>query len=62
LFWNDIKINLVKCLDESLDIGKVSTSQRPGIITCIPKEGNFIFKKKLATHYPIMCRFQISIS
>jgi hypothetical protein len=45
LFWNDIKINLVKCLDESLDIGKVSTSQRPGLITCILKEGNFISNK-----------------
>jgi hypothetical protein len=45
LIWNDIKINLVKCLDENLDIGKVSTSQRPDLITCIRKEGNFIFKK-----------------
>jgi hypothetical protein len=39
LFWNDIKIPLVKCLNESLDNGKFSVSQRQGLITCIPKEG-----------------------
>ena len=38
-FWNDIKIPLVKCLNESLDNGKFSVSQRQGLITCIPKEG-----------------------
>ena len=26
-FWNDIKIPLVKCLNESLDNGKFSVSQ-----------------------------------
>lgn len=30
-FWNEIKIPLVKCLNESLDIGKFSNSQRQGI-------------------------------
>ena len=30
---------------KNLDIGKVSTSQRPGLVTCIRKEGTFIFKK-----------------
>lgn len=39
-FWNDIKIHIVKCLNESLDIGKFSTSQLQGVITCIPKEEN----------------------
>ena len=38
-FWNDIKIPLVKCLNERLDNGKFSVSQRQGLITCIPKEG-----------------------
>jgi hypothetical protein len=38
-FWNDIKIPLVKCLNESLNNGKFSVSQRQGLITCIPKEG-----------------------
>jgi hypothetical protein len=32
-FWNDIKIPLVKCLNESLDNGKFSVSQRQGLIT-----------------------------
>jgi hypothetical protein len=27
-FWNDIKIPLVKCLNESLDNGKFSVSHR----------------------------------
>ena len=39
-FWNDIKIPLVKCLNESLDNGKFSVSQCQGLIKCIPKEGN----------------------
>jgi hypothetical protein len=38
-FWNDIKIPLMKCLNESLDNGKFSVSQHQGLITCIPKEG-----------------------
>ena len=38
-FWNDIKIPLVKCLNESLDNGKLSVSQRQGLIIYIPKEG-----------------------
>jgi hypothetical protein len=37
-FWNDIKIPLVKCLNESLDNGKFSVSQHQRLITCIPKE------------------------
>jgi hypothetical protein len=54
-FWNDIKIPLVKCLNESLDNGKFSVSQRQGLITCIPKEflkckitltfNNFLFSR-----------------
>jgi hypothetical protein len=39
VFFNDIKIPLVKCLNESLDNGKFSVSQCQGLITCIPKEG-----------------------
>jgi len=30
-FWNEIKIPLVKCLNESLDIGKFCNSHRQGI-------------------------------
>jgi hypothetical protein len=61
-FWNDIKIPLVKCLNESLDNGKFSVSQRQGLITCIPKEGIFCktievlteshFGQKFLYHYP----------
>ena len=36
-FWNDIKIPLMKCLNESLDNGKFSVSQCQGLITCNPK-------------------------
>ena len=38
-FWNDIKYLLLKCLNEGLEAGKFSVSQRQGLITCIPKEG-----------------------
>ena len=38
-FWNDIKIPLVQCLNESLGNGKFSVSQSQELITCIPKEG-----------------------
>ena len=40
LFWNDIKIPLVKCLNESLDNGKFSVSQRQGLITNFQKREN----------------------
>jgi hypothetical protein len=33
------QIPLVKCLNESLDNGKLSVGQRQGLIICIPKEG-----------------------
>ena len=38
-FWNDIKFPLVNCLNESLEKGKFSVSQRQGLIVCLPKEG-----------------------
>jgi hypothetical protein len=55
-FWNDIKIPLVKCLNESLDNGKFSVSQRQGLITCIPEplnrneSGRFGALKSDSTH------------
>jgi hypothetical protein len=52
-FWNDIKILLVKCLNESLDNGKFSVSQRQGLITCIPKEGKSkAFSKSINSKRP----------
>ena len=38
-FWNDIKFPLLNCLNESLEKGNFSVSQRQGLITCLPKEG-----------------------
>jgi hypothetical protein len=37
-FWNDIKFPLLNCLNESLEKGNFSVSQRQGLITCLPKE------------------------
>jgi hypothetical protein len=39
LFLCIFEIPLVKCLNESLDNGKLSVGQRQGLIICIPKEG-----------------------
>ena len=36
-FWNDIKIFLVRSLNASYDMGKMSITQRRGVITSIPK-------------------------
>ena len=38
-FWNDIGPYLIKSLNYSLLVGNFSTSQKQGLITCIPKEG-----------------------
>jgi hypothetical protein len=54
-FWNDIKIHLVKCLNESIDIGIVFTSQRQAIITCIPKEGKSKFYLKNWRPITLLC-------
>ena len=53
--WTDIKIPLVKCLNESLDKGKFSTSQRQGLITCIPKEGKSKFYLKNWRPITLLC-------
>ena len=53
--WTDIKIPLVKCLNESLDKGKCSTSQRQGLITCIPKEGKSKFYLKNWRPITLLC-------
>ena len=44
-FWNDIKIPLVQCINESLDNGKFSVSQRQGLITFQKREHQNIFLK-----------------
>ena len=46
LFWNDLKFPLLRCLNEILDAGMFSISQRKGLITGIPKEGKpkYLFK------------------
>ena len=36
-FWNDLKIYLLRSLNESYRDGKLSVTQRNGLITCIPK-------------------------
>jgi hypothetical protein len=38
-FSNDIKFLLLNCLNESLEKGTFSVSQRQGLLTCLPKEG-----------------------
>ena len=38
-FWNEISKFLLKSYNYSLEIGAFSTSQKQGVITCIPKEG-----------------------
>ena len=38
-FWNDLKHIMVNSFKESLHEGKLSQSQRLGIITCLPKPG-----------------------
>jgi hypothetical protein len=38
-FSNDIKFLLLNCLNESLEKGTFSISQRQGLLTCLPKEG-----------------------
>ena len=36
--WNDIKFPLLNCLNNSLEKGKFSVSQRQGLITCLPQK------------------------
>ena len=36
-FWKDIGPFIIRSLNEGFDIGKMSITQREGIITCIPK-------------------------
>ena len=50
-FWSDIGIFLVRSINESFTKGEMSTTQRQGIITCIPKEGKE--KKFLKNWRPI---------
>ena len=45
-FWNDISEFLIKSFNYSLEKGAFSTSQKQGLITCIPKEGKSKFSLK----------------
>ena len=45
-FWNDIKIFLVRSLNASYDMGKMSIAQRRGVITSIPKPNKIRFYLK----------------
>ena len=39
VFWEDIKYMAVNSLNESLETGRLSTTQRRGVITLLPKGG-----------------------
>ena len=54
-FWNDIKFPLVRCLNEALEYGKFSITQRQGLITCIPKEGKSKFYLKNWRPITLLC-------
>jgi len=45
----------VKCLNERSDIGKFSTSQRQGLIMCIPKEGKSKFYLRNLQPITLLC-------
>ena len=36
--WNDVYIYLVRLLNATGEVGRLSISQRQSVITCIPKE------------------------
>ena len=36
-FWKDLGVYLVRSINNSLQDGKLSTTQTQGLITCIPK-------------------------
>jgi len=42
-FWNDLNEYLVNSLNYGFKKGTLSTSQRQGLVTCIPKEGKSKF-------------------
>jgi hypothetical protein len=37
-YWNDVHIYLIHSLNTAGEVGRLSISQRQGVITCIPKE------------------------
>ena len=37
IFWQDIGVHLIRCLNYSVHKGELSISQKQGIITCLPK-------------------------
>ena len=54
-FWNDIKIFLVGSLNASYDMGKMSITQRRGVITSIPKPNKIRFYLKNWRPISLIC-------
>ena len=54
-FWNDIKIFLVRSLNASYDMGKMSITQRRGLITSIPKPNKIRFYLKNWRPISLIC-------
>ena len=58
-FWKDIGQFIVRSLNEGFKNGKMSITQREGIITCIPKgDKPREFLKKLETNFSSKCNIQ----
>jgi hypothetical protein len=38
LLWNDVYLYLLRSLNAAGEVGRLSISQKQGLITCIPKE------------------------
>ena len=53
MFWKDIGHFIVRAINNSYDLGILSTTQRQGIITCIPKDNKprQFLKKLEADHF-----------
>ena len=61
-FYNDLKVFIRKSINEGYRDGKLSITQRQGIIMCLPKgDKPKQFFKKMATHYFTKCHLQTCI-
>ena len=60
-FWDIVGIYMVESFNYAFETGKLSISQRQGIISLIPKEKKGCrILKKLATSFTAKCRLQNS--
>ena len=57
-FWLTIKMYVTDAINYSFTSGQISTSQKLGVITLIPKKDKDRFFKKLAPHLPTLYRLQ----